>query len=423
MFSFCKPVSSKKRFLPFRKLDENFSFTLFERAGAIPPQEWKSIIRDNHVFLERDYLKIVETGEHTKIMSRYVIVYHHGRPCGVIYFQVVDFKAEIFGEIIGGQVDTSRSKHLKILENYLGANKDEILLRLFTCGNNLVSGEYGFVFDEKIEPHMASGLLLNVIEVISKEDKLKGGLSAILIKDFRQPLKPENLFLDEKYSRFFVEPNLIVEIPPGIQTLDNYIALFSKKYRNRAKSIFKSLQAGQIRHLSETEITKYEPELYKLYEEVFDQAKFKLIKLPANYFTAVKAIFKEQFTIKGLFLNDELIAFGSCFLMPDGSIEAHYIGFRYALNHQYNLYQNLLYSVISEAILQQRTLVNLGRTAAEIKTTVGAKPENLICYIKPQNTISKIIQKPFIALLQPAEWVPRNPFKEEVLEPRDEKSV
>ena len=69
--------------------------------------------------------------------------------------------------------------------------------------------------------------------------------------------------------------------------------------------------------------------------------------------------------------------------------------------------------MIGEGIKHKRTKINLGRTAAEIKTTVGAKAENLICYIKPQNTISRIIQKPFISFLQPSEWVPRNPFKEE----------
>jgi hypothetical protein len=412
MFSFCKPISSKKRFLPFRKLDDDFSFTLFENAATLPSKDWKSIVQDRSIFLEQEYLQIVETVEHTKTISRYVIVYHKGLPCAVIYFQVVDFKAEIFGDIISSQIDSNKSNRFKIFENYLDTNKDAVLLRLFTCGNNLVSGEYGFMFDQKIKQDLASELLLNIIHVVSKEDKLKGGLSAILIKDFHEPLEPEHLFLDEQYSPFFVEPNLIVEIPSGINSLDDYIHLFSKKYRNRAKSIFKSIQGIDVKYLNEADIKKHETAIYKLYEEVFEKAKFKLIKLPYNYFTAVKKIFKDQFTVKGFFLNNELIAFGSSFLMPDGSVEAHYIGFRYAINQEYNLYQNLLYSVIEEAILHQRLKVNLGRTAAEIKTTVGAKAENLICYIKPQNTVSKIIQKPFIALLQPSEWTPRNPFKD-----------
>jgi len=396
-------------------LDEKFSFTLFERAASIPKEEWKSVIKEDKIFLDPAFLDVLESGEHTKLMCRYVIVYFHGKACGVIYFQVVDFRAGTFGEILEGQTENNNSKRLKIFENYLGANKEEVLLRLFTCGNNLVSGEYGFVFDEIITDEVAHTLLLNIIDVVSKEDKLKGGLSAILIKDFHEPLKPEKLFEEEKYSRFSVEPNLIVDIPLGVNTINSYIELFSKKYRNRAKAIFKSFQGIETKYFTSDEINKNEKKIYALYEEIFEKAKFKLIKLPRNYFSLVKTIFGERFKVIGFLKDNELIAFGSIFLMPDNSVEAHYIGFKYDLNQQHNLYQNLLYTIISEAILELRSKVNLGRTAAEIKTTVGAKATDLACYLKPQNTISKIIQKPFIALLQPAEWVPRNPFKEETL--------
>ncbi len=419
MFAFCKPVSSKKRFLPFRSLNEDFSFSLYEKAAALPEKDWEAISKKNTIFLEKEYLKIVETGEHTKLMSRYVIVYHKGQPCGIIYFQIVDFKAEVFGELLDQQVETIKSKRLNLFEKYIDSNKDEVLLRLFTCGNNLVSGEYGFLFDKKIDKEQAHTILLKIIDLVSKEEKLARTISAILLKDFHAPLKPKELFDDENYSDFFVEPNLIVEIPANIDSVNTYIGLFSKKYRNRAKSIFKSLEGVEVKYLNADEIKVHEKQMYKLYEGIFEKAKFKLIKLPKNYFSSVKSIFENDFTVKAFFYDDKIIAFASSFLMPDRSLEAHYIGFDYELNNQFNLYQNILYAMIDEAIKHKRNKVNLGRTAAEIKTTVGAKAENLICYIKPQNTISKLIQKPFISFLQPSEWIPRNPFKEELEKSND----
>lgn len=416
MFAFCKPVSSKKRFLPFRSLDEDFSFSLYEKASALPVNDWNAISKKNTIFLEIEYLKIVETGEHTKLMSRYVIVYYKGQPCGIIYFQIVDFKAEVFGELLDQQVETIKSKRLNLFEKYIDSNKDEVLLRLFTCGNNLVSGEYGFLFDKKIDKEQAHTILLKIIDLVSKEEKLARTISAILLKDFRAPLKPKELFDDENYSDFFVEPNLIVEIPANVDSVSAYVGLFSKKYRNRAKSIFKNLEGVEVKYLNVDDIKLHEKQLYKLYEGIFEKAKFKLIKLPKNYFSSVKIIFEKDFTVKAFFYDNKIIAFASSFLMPDGSLEAHYIGFNYELNNQFNLYQNILYAMIDEAIKNKRNKVNLGRTAAEIKTTVGAKAENLICYIKPQNTISKLIQKPFISFLQPSEWIPRNPFKEEGVE-------
>jgi hypothetical protein len=413
MFSFCKPVSSKKRFLPFREINDDFSFSLFEKAEAIPSNDWEAITGKKTIFLEKDFLRVVERGEHTKLLCRYVIVYHKKNPCGIIYYQIVDFKAEVFGNLLSQQVESIKSTRRNLFERYIDSNREEILLRLFTCGNNLVSGEYGFLFDKKIVTELANELLLKITDIVAKEEKLRGTISAVLIKDFYKPLTPVQLFEDEKYSEFFVEPNLIVDIPKNIKSLNEYIELFSKKYRNRAKSIFKNSKDIVKRELNVSDIALYEKEMYRLYEAIFENAKFKLIKLPRNYFSSIKELYKDNFTVNGFFHEGKPVAFGSSFVMEDGSLEAHYIGFNYDLNNRFDLYQNILYSMIDEAIKHKCTKVNLGRTAAEIKTTVGAKAQNLICYIKPQNTISKLIQKPFISFLQPAEWIPRNPFKEE----------
>lgn len=421
MFALCKPISSKKRFSPFRKLNDNLSFTLFENAVRVPDKEWLLITGGETVFLEKEYLSILEKCGHSKIISRYVIVYKDEQPCGIIYFQIIDFKAGVFEELLSGQNEPSRSTRMKLFENYIGSNKEEVLMRLFTCGNNVVSGEYGFRFLKGIKKELSHQIVLEIIELVSKEEKLKGTISAVLLKDFEKKLKPEQLFEENKYTDFFVDPNLVVELPKNINSLTEYINLFSKKYRNRAKSIFKVAEAVSKQDFDEKELVSYQKKMYLLYESVYEKAKFKLLKLPEDYFIYLKRNFSTKFYVTGYFLDEKLIAFSSYFLMDENILEAHYIGLDYKLNSDYDLYQNILYHNIESAILKKRNRVNLGRTAAEIKTTVGAKAVNLMCYAKPQNTISKLILKPFINFLQPAEWAPRNPFKEEALQNSSEK--
>lgn len=412
MLWLCKPVSSKKRFAPFRQLDTDYYFSLYEKAEHLPEQDWKQLCPEGSVFLEKAFLKIVETCGHSKLQSRYVIVYHKKKVCGLLYFQVIDFKAGVFGDLITGQLDKMRSTRWKLFERYIDANKDEILLRLFTCGNNLVSGEYGFVFSEELNHSTKSKLLLGLMDLIAREEKLRGTISASLIKDFYEPLQPEAVYKKEGFSEFNIEPNMIVDIPEGVNTIEDYVALFSKKYRKRSRTIFEAKTGITEREMQHEDLIKYQTRMFTLYESIFENAKFKLLKLPEDYFIQVKSHFPKVFHVKGFFQGEELLAFGSCFTMPDGNMEAHYIGFDYNLNLQYNLYQNLLYSLIAEAIRKKSRWVNLGRTASEIKTTVGAKPHDLICYIKPQNTVSRLIQKPFISFLQPEPWIARNPFKE-----------
>lgn len=409
---FCKPAFSRKRFLPHRYLHGDYTFSLYEDAADVPAMDWFLLAGKEHVFLNRDYLKIVERGGHSKMMCRYVILYRKNTPIGILYFQVVDFKAGIFGDLFSKQVDQGKSKRMSVFEKYVDSNRDEVLLRLITCGNNLVSGPHGFIIKDTPEEE-ANTIMLELVDLVAKEERLKGGISAVLIKDFQHALQPADVFQDQKYSDFLVEPNLVVNIPEGIESIQQYTELFSKKYRNRAKSVIKACSLLEQRNLSLPEIIEQEKEIYALYDQIFEKAKFKLIKLPVDYFSAVKKIFPQSFSVKGFYKEGKLIAFASSFVLPDGNLEAHYIGLDYTLNNEHSLYQNVLYCMINEGITKKCHTVNLGRTAAEIKTTVGAVPEDLICYIKPQNTISRIIQKPFIAFLQPGEWIPRNPFREE----------
>ncbi len=146
MFSFCKPVSSKKRFSPHRLISDEFTFTLFEKGSFVTREDWNLIANNKAVFFNLDYLKLIEKCTNSGLISRYVVVYQNKKPCGILYFQVVDFSAGIFGDLMTNKVEEIKSTRVKLFESYIGSNKDEVLMRLFTCGNNLVSGEYGFLF-------------------------------------------------------------------------------------------------------------------------------------------------------------------------------------------------------------------------------------------------------------------------------------
>jgi hypothetical protein len=413
MFSFCKPVSSKKRFTPFRTVNSEYSFTLFDKASSIIAEDWDRISHSQGMFYERGFLRIIEDSGHARLMPRYVIVYHNRKPCGIIYFQVVDFKAGMFGSMLRNEVEEIKSRRRNLFERYIESNREEVLMRLFTCGNNLISGEYGFLFDKRTSKEKSQELVIHITDVIAREERLRGTISAILLKDFYEPLKPKKLMDVQGYFEFMVEPNMIVQFPDGVGSLEEYVALFSKKYRNRARSVLRGRESLQVRELKPEEIRSHEKEIYGLYGAIFEQARFKLLKLPADYFSRMKEAFPGNFNVKGFFLNGRMVAFCSSFRLPNDTLEAHYVGFDYELNVEYSLYQNLLYELLKEAIATGCKRLNLGRTAAEIKSTIGAVPSDLLCYIRPQNAVSRLIQKPFISFLQPGAWIQRNPFREE----------
>ena len=109
--------------------------------------------------------------------------------------------------------------------------------------------------------------------------------------------------------------------------MNDYIALFSKKYRNRAKNIFKNGAQVTRKNLSAEEIKTHQKQLYKLYENVFMHAKFKLVKLAEDYFYEMKKSFSDMFFVTGYFLENKLVGFDSGYYLPNNNtLEAHYIG-------------------------------------------------------------------------------------------------
>lgn len=413
---FCKHIQKLRNHHRHITLEKGFDFLAYEKASEVDSETWNSILQNRNLYLELGYLEILEGAGASDFKPRYVILFQKNKPVAIAYFQVIDFKASVFGEMLHSKVNQVKSTRARLFEKYVDKSKDEILLRLLTCGNNLISGEHGFLFNGNISAEKQFNIIESLIEKIGKNDKLRGKISAVLVKDFYNPVKnkPACLFKHDNYIEFSVEPNMVVPIEENVKSLNDYISLYSKKYRNRAKAILDSGKDIKIVELNEKDILKHEKDIYSLYMQVYNNAKFKLVKLPENYFSRCKKLFDSKFLVQGYFLNGKLLAFSSGIDLNNSCLEAHYIGFDYQLNRDYELYQNILYSFLSTAIEMKKKRLNLGRSAAEIKSTIGAKAQDLICYVKPQNTVSKIILKPFIQFLQPAEWIPRNPFKDDL---------
>lgn len=420
---FCKQVSKLLNPVKRVTLGNNLDFVVYDSAESVNAEEWNGVLQGKNVFLELEYLKTIELTPSENFQARYVIIYQKKQPYAIAYFQVIDFKSEVFGELMDSQVNQIKTTKAKLFEHYLEQNKDEVVMRLLTCGNNLVSGEHAFLFNSKLTQNQQFKIIEELIDKIAAKEKLRGKIAAVLVKDFNLPVDgnlkqgmgmPKCIFKNINYLEFKVEPNMVVNIPNGIGSIEAYLNLFSKKYRNRAKGILKNTGAISKRNLTAAEIKQHEKEIYQLYENVYNNAKFKLVKLPLKYFEECKKIFGDKFIFTAFYHYGKLVAFSSGLNISGSCYEAHYIGLDYGSNKELELYQNILYEFLSVAISFRKQRLNLGRTAAEIKSTIGAKPQELICYVKPQNTISKVVLKPFMNFLKPSEWIPRNPFKDEL---------
>ena len=414
MLIHCDKIPNKKK-SAIRKKPSDFSFAVYDSASMINTEHWNNVVKHGSEFLELNYLNVLEKEHPDNMRFHYSILYKANKPVAIAYFQVIDFSSESFGNsmtleqdefscLVGGYI----KKHVA---NHILRNADKINMRLLICGNACISGEHGFTMIPDLNKTKAFDALADVIYRISRAEKLRGKIAAVLVKDFYSTSLPYSKELEEyNYHDFFVEPNMIVDIEWN--TFDEYLNAMSKKYRKRAKSIVSKGQVLERKTFSAADIISNHTEIEQLYNNVHHKAKFRMATLTPTYFAELQSALKESFVFTAYYYNGKMAGFRTSFVMKE-HVEAHFIGLDYGLNKELEIYQNILYDYIKEAIGNHSAQLFLGRTASEIKSTVGAKAHELKCYIRHRNPLSNRIIKPFIDYLKPTDWIPRNPFKEE----------
>ena len=117
-----------------------------------------------------------------------------------------------------------------------------------------------------------------------------------------------------------------------------------------------------------------------------------------------------DFLLRGYFLEDKLVGFMSG-VVNKTSLDAHYVGIDYELNKQNAIYSRMLYDYVRIGIERKLEYINFGRTSGEIKSTLGAVPEELTCYVRHKKSIANFLFKPFLRKIKPAVFEQRYPFK------------
>jgi len=235
-----------------------------------------------------------------------------------------------------------------------------------------------------------------------------------LLKDFPTHTH-ENLkdhLQQQQYYPFGMQPCMYVPIRPHWNNFDDYLADMSSKYRVRVRRARKKGKDLVQRVLSLEAIEAQEPRIYELYKGIADGAGFNAFLLHPQYFSALKRALGDQFQLKAYFLGEELVAFRTLIYNYE-ELDAHFLGVDDAYNRDHQIYLNILYDLVEDAIEAKAERLDFARTALEIKSSVGAIPEEMTCFFKHRNTLSsKLIQLVFDSFNPKEEWQPRNPFKQ-----------
>lgn len=380
---------------------ETTTYQIYSSIAQLP-EKWDEVAHEN-AFLQTPYLKVLEESAPTNMQCFYVGIFEKNSLIGVALAQYLDLnKLESFGE---------RDQCIKTyVRNFIFKNFASHALFL---GNNMITGQNGYTFNKEIDAITIAEILSNCAKEITsyfKKQDIK--IHIVSFKDFYQEsateLKKSNFSL---LYEFNTQPNMIFELQNQWKTNTEYIEALTKKYRDQYKRAHKKFEGIETRELSLDEIILKENRIYELYFHVAKNAPFNTFFLAKNHFSSFKRQCGPKFILVGYYLKNELVGFHTL-LVNGKTLETYFLGYDEQIQKEKMLYLNMLYNMTQFGIENQFKKIIFGRTALEIKSSIGAKPVIMSGFIYHTNKwINRILPKIFPNLEPSLVWQQRHPFK------------
>lgn len=376
------------------------NFNIYKSVFDLPAQDWNQSLNQKNIYLSLEYLSALEETLNDAISFHYILFYSKDKtPVGVAVTQTLNFIDK--GYTDNEEICKIRSK---IKRRFVSGNGTKIL----TCGNPFASGENGFYFSDHIPPKKFYKVLRKSLKTISKIEK---NSSVILFKEFWKEESVAQDFLRKgNYTEFEIDVNMVMQVSENWNSRNDYYDAMNTKFRSKAKNAYHKSHELFVKELSVEDMENAKTELNDLYKAVVKKSSFDYGILKAESFIKLKQNLVDQFVVKGYFYKNRLVGFSSAFLF-DSILDANFVGIDYSLNQELAIYQRMLYDFVDDAILRKCKEIRFGRTAEEIKSSVGALPKSMTLFIKHRSYLMNILLRSIIRKTKPSSYELRKPFK------------
>ena len=237
-----------------------------------------------------------------------------------------------------------------------------------------------------------------------------GKVVATIVKDLPKDDSLKEEYIANKFVSMAMDPIMEFDVDRKWNSFEDYLGALSSKYRVRAKNVIKKMEGVEIRDFSSQDFARYKDALYALYKGVQQKSPVRLLSCKIDYLFNLLKLSNDRIVFRTFWKDNVIIAFMTV-VLNGKELEAHHIGFDYKLNKQSAIYQNILYHYIELAIQHKMNKISFGRTALEIKSTVGAYPVDHLAFIRLENKIINSLLARLIPAKSDDNWIQRNPFK------------
>lgn len=382
-------------------------YKIYRNTSEIP-KAWDELpIQD--VFLKLDFLKGLEASFPSNISSYYLGVFKDENLVGIAVIQRVKMYAE----------DIFRNNGANTLKQFAKQLVSKIVKgNALVVGNLMHTGQHGIYFkNESISQNDYLSQLEHAIDdlILEVKTKFKKKVRIVVFKDYFENdtihestsfFKANNLF------KIQLQPNMVFVVADRWKSENDYVLDFNKKYRRRYRTARKKAANLNYKELDTDYLKQNSDTIFKLYETVSDNASVNSFKLKKDHFYQLKSHLKENFKVFGVFLNESLVGFYTL-ILNNKTLETYFLGYNKDLQHQHQMYLNMLFNMAAFGINNGFKTIVYARTAMEIKSSIGAKPQTMHVYLNHTNSfVANTVLRCIVKYMNPIQkWEERHPFK------------
>jgi hypothetical protein len=359
-----------------------YSFRIFDSIERVDVTEWQQVRSacKGSIFMDPQFIAAVEAGMNQVERFWYIVIHDEsGAPAAcagasAVVMDLADFADPRLARIIRFRpLQRSRLRRLKLLIGGLPVGTGHHTLAL--------------------AQRSASTRILPVLDRVICDLAAGVGADAIVYKEFGEgDLTWTEPLLKLGYRRIPTPPMHFFK--PAFKNFSQYCAALRAHYRKQINHSRRKLSdAGlEIIVLSDPEeiVRAYTSEVHALYHQMADRATMKVEVLPIEFLHQLAARLKGQVELLTIRKDTRIVAFGWN-VHDRTSYHAMYAGLDYRLNHEFDLYFNLIYAMLDCALAKRVSTIEVGLGADAFKARIGCHSEPLYVFAKGRGPMMSLL--------------------------------
>jgi len=378
---------------------ENENVRLFESSDDLP-EIWDALLPSNH-FLTKAQLAVNEAAQLPDVQFLYGIVFRQRRPVALVYFQILQLQRYHVNN------ESVKAWQFSLWNSFTVITRPRLLIA-------------GHLFRHDIASFYAVPALSAYESFICYNEAINAAIQhckacAVLVKDMPEKLVTYFQHFAPQYLLLRNDISMEMRLDENWRSFKDYEAALKHKYAQRVRKLRQSWDMLHVHELNFLQTENYKTELYALYRQVSTKQQIRLGLLNEDFLPLLKKYYGEALKIWAVYEDGKMIAFLSAWIKGD-AFDMFYIGFDYDRNTELNLYFNILYFSVEQAIFHHKKQLILGRTALDAKARLGCQPKYLSTFIFIQNRFLRnyiVRMQQRFTTDEGSSWENKHPFRKE----------